>query len=269
MRQHRYQGKLLPEIVARLALLERIVGRHGIDLTLSVDFTDLPEIFQQCRPGERLQKLFDPARGHVDKDNAFWLCGRDCGGQVQHLQAAHQHHMAQGLRAHLDDKLDLYEPQHARVLACKTGSSPLLAQRVGQSVYQGEMWLRGGAAGCRGQGLAPLLIHYGMLQALLRWSPDFLWAFIAGPAVESGLGAKYGYKHCAPDGAVWVLEAAARPLREWFLWMSASDLAGLSREKRLLRRHLTLLSDDGRSADCRRRRQGGHQGRCDVLRKSA
>ncbi|MFC3320515.1 hypothetical protein [Mesorhizobium cantuariense] len=90
----------------------------------------------------------------------------------------------------------------------------------------GDIWLR---EDFRGRGLSTYIggIAFGLAWA--KWSPDFIYALVAGWHIEKGVVDRYGYLHREPHGSVLHLPAHGIHDDDWLVWLTRDELLKMPR----------------------------------------
>ncbi len=125
----------------------------------------------------------------------------------------------------LDNPL-LYAPAGYDIAIDKSDfeTAPAANKITGRVCYLGDYWLE---QSYRNMEFAPLLSEYGKLQALMRFSPDFLYAFMQQRMVERGWAARAGFLHIHPWAPRWQIRGKAKFYDEYFVWISGPELENL------------------------------------------
>jgi hypothetical protein len=144
----------------------------GMKLEVSTDFEHLQRVVQNNDDKTPLYPMFDTSASFISPANGFWVKGTDATGEVVHVQCLRlldldESNLAQHLSAHRykyvvqgdftvpDEKLFAISPAASRI--------------TGRVVYHGQIWLKGGEDGYRGQGISALLPRYALAMSLLNY----------------------------------------------------------------------------------------------------
>jgi hypothetical protein len=202
-------------------------------LSIKNDFRQLCDLSKRLAGKPVPFAPFNPDYTDVGPHNAFWIEGTNGYGETVHVQAvrcddlskttlAHQIHML--LEPYATDEM-LAETQNPGF--CQSEAARKI---TGSVCYHGEIWLRGGRSGYRGQGLSSILPRLILALSLAKWSPDFIWGFGHAWLVEHGIPQKYGYRNLEPRGAYMETSKLSRPINSWIMWLSQADLIDLTHD---------------------------------------
>ncbi len=158
----------------------------------------------------------------------------------------------QALRRETLDGVDLatYWCQKLRRIFCDRNEEvrfderfcPAAREITGAIVEHGEMWIapqiRGKAA------LAGSLSRLALALALIKWAPDYVYAFIAPKLVLNGFSARFGYMHMQPCAIAWLHPAERINADEYLVWMARQDL------EHLVRQPVQRILSDRRALPC-------------------
>lgn len=215
-----------------ISTIDQIAARHGMRIEVSSDF----EAFRQLRVAQPnrtpISPVFDPEVCELNTSNGFWIKGTTETGELIHLQAVRMDDLCGAtLGDHLHRYREIYAPpgvevdlEHSRFWT--TPSSRMICGKV---CYHGEVWLKGGPNGFRGQGLTAALPRLALALAHLTWSPDFMFGLLHPMVACKGLAAREGYMHLEPGGILWQRSDQDEIYDEWLVWMSHRDLQYLMR----------------------------------------
>lgn len=222
------------QISRYIADIDSYAKSKGITLSVRTDFKHLWRLCKKL-PGKPVPiTFFNPALSDANPENAFWIEGTNSRGEVMHVQAARCFDLSDSTLADQIDSLsdhyvtpDVLESED-QVAFCQ---APAARKITGKVCYHGEIWLKGGANGYRGQGLSETLPRLTLALALAKWSPDYIWGFGHSWLVEKGIPQKYGYRHVAPKGAYLAESKFHRPIDSWIMWSSQPDLISLTHQQ--------------------------------------
>lgn len=209
--------------------LRHAAAARGVSLSVSEDFRAFGELSRTLAGRGSLSPMFDPAYSALDEERAFWVVGRDRAGAVVHLQAFRLDWIESSLSETFADWLvPLYRStgDDPRPAAGGLSPSPLANRIAGRVAYHGELWIRPSAA--RGMiGLSDLLPRFGLIEAYLRWQPDWLYGFVSERKACRGLPIRWGYTICQPGVLCWDQPLRDCPLVEWLAAASRADIEHL------------------------------------------
>lgn len=213
--------------------IDAFARSQGISLAIKNDFEELCYLSKRL-PGKPVPFApFHPEYTDVGAENAFWIEGRNGGGEVVHVQAVRCDDLSDTTLAHRIHAL--LEP-YATEEVLETSNdldfcqSPMARKISGKVCYHGEIWLRGGSNGYRGKGLSSILPRMILGLALAKWAPDFIWGFGHAWLVERGIPQKYGYHNVEARGAYMETSKLSRPINSWIMWLAQADLIDLTHE---------------------------------------
>ena len=221
-------GKLF-EMTSRLAEILRALEASGIRIEIGDDFAEYRALRGQQADRGAIYPMFDVASSYVDRSNAFWLCGYDGDGELMHTQAVRLLDLeGVSLANHLDAHRHKYiTPDTTPDPDLTFYSGPdALKTITGQVCYQGDFWLRArGLGGPRSQGATALLSRVLLEVMAGAWNPSYVFAFVPKRLGAKGAHLRYGYNHCEPGR--WIGPDRQVTEEDYFIWMNASDIAGL------------------------------------------
>ncbi|WP_205587530.1 hypothetical protein [Rhizobium jaguaris] len=201
------------------------LGRtSGLHIAMGDDFEEYVQITSKLPGKSPTYPSFRPDCSDLPPGKAFWIIGRDREGRVAHVQA---------LR--LDDLCDTDLAEHlgslrawfadANLSAGPDTSSqcnaPSARSITGRVAYQGDIWLR---KDFRGRGLSTFIGRIAFGLAWAKWSPDFIYALVAGWHIEKGIVDRYGYLHREPHGSILHLPAHGIDDADWLVWLTRDEL---------------------------------------------
>ena len=206
-----------PIRAARLmALYLDEIEAAGIEVEFCQDIGALQAV-QPALEDKPLSPYFHPDAYELVPDNSFWIHGTAKGRTVL-VQAARiddTGHTPLGVL--IDARFRrFFRTDEEPVTDCKA-----MARMQGRCVYHGEGWV---APDFRKTNLARTFIHLGTIAILMRWSPDYIYAFFDEQVVDSGFPSKAWFK---------MYEAIGRHYHGWLLptdligWMDSRHLVNL------------------------------------------
>lgn len=226
--------KMLPsrlfEVSRNLSNSLNALNDAGIHIEIGDDFAQYRGYRSQQTDRGPIYPMFDTASSYIDHTNGFWVCGFDENGQLVHTQAVRLLDMSDiSLATHLKTHRHKYITPDTTPDPDRTyyEGPEALETITGQVCYQGDFWLRAsGLGGPRSQGATSLLS--GILLELMSsaWNPDFVFAFVPQRLGSKGAHLRYGYSHCEPGR--WIGPNQQITEEDYFIWMTARDMANLS-----------------------------------------
>ncbi|RVI63712.1 hypothetical protein [Sinorhizobium meliloti] len=212
------------EVSKYIYAADELARRSGLHLTMGDDFEEYVGITSRLSGKPATTPNFRPDCSDLSLGKAFWIIGRDPEERVAHVQAMR-----------LDDLSDTNIAEHLESLrACFTNpnvqagpgsscisSAPTARKITGRVAYHGDIWLR---EDFRGRGLATLIGRIAFGLAWAKWSPDFIYALVAGWNIEKGIVDRYGYLHREPHGSVLRLPAHRIDDDDWLVWLTRDEL---------------------------------------------
>jgi hypothetical protein len=213
-----------------VAGLCEIARSKGIYLEECHNFDELT-FLNGCLKGKlELTPMFEPRSSELTPENAFWIKGSDEKGEVVHVQAARKYDLSGiSLAQFMESRRAFYSDPHRGGKAnenCVSAAS--MAHRItGTVCYHGEMWLKDGHEGYRGQGLSAVLPRMVMALALAKWAPDYIYGLAWDGIVRKGVALQYGYHNAEQHGVLWNLPLDPEPFDGWLIWLSRRELIDL------------------------------------------
>ncbi|MDL2403802.1 hypothetical protein [Rhizobium mayense] len=219
------QNKVMTlEVSKYICAADELGRRSGVHFTMGDDFEEYVRITSRLPGKSPTFPNFNPECSDLSPEKAFWIIGRDGEGRAAHVQAMR-----------LDDLSDTSVAEHLSSLrACfadpsiKAGlgsscicDAPSARSMTGLVAYRGDMWLR---EDFRGRGLMAFLGRLAFGLAWARWSPDFIYALVAGWYIEKGIADRCGYRHREPHGSVLRLPSHGIDDDDWLVWLTRDDL---------------------------------------------
>lgn len=204
----------------------REAASFGMTLEVSSDFEHLQKVISSNDDKTPLYPMFDPAASFVSAANGFWVKGTNATGEVVHTQGLRMldlddSTLAEHLRAHRFKYVvqgDMTVPDDDLFAV-----SPAATRITGKVVYHGQIWLKGGENGYRGQGISALLPRFALAMALLHWSPDYIFGYVDPKLACRGVLAQYGYYHLEPER--WLTPDGTQSREQWLAWVARDDVA--------------------------------------------
>lgn len=204
-----------------------IFQRFGVTLEVGTDFELYRNLLQEGRPDHELGVPYDPRKSDASPENAFWIVGRNAEGELVHTQALRMLNMGgQTAGDYLATRFRDFPPpvpdlDYAR---SRFRAGPGVKRMRGSVVYHGEFWIAPGADSLRGQGMSCVLGRYGFYQAIQKWDPDHIVAFMAKGIAFKGLAERTGWMHTQPGAVRWFVKGKEDPLEGFLAYMDREDL---------------------------------------------
>ncbi|RWK94382.1 hypothetical protein [Mesorhizobium sp.] len=197
--------------------------KSGLYITMGDDFEEYNRITSRLPGKPPTTPHFRPDCSDLQPRKAFWIIGRDREGSIAHVQAMRLDDLCNtSLAEHLGSlKACFADPdlQAGPSSSCSC-SAPTARSITGLVAYHGDIWLR---ADFRGRGLAAFIGRIAFGLAWAKWSPDWIYALVAGWNIEKGVVDRYGYQHCE-YGSVLRLPALGISHDDWLVWLTRHEL---------------------------------------------
>lgn len=198
----------------------------GMKLEVSTDFEHLQRVVKSNDDKTPLYPMFDTSASFISPANGFWVKGTDAAGEVVHVQGLRLLDLGEStLAEHLSEHRYKYVFQGDYTVPDKNlfAMSRATNSITGRAVYHGQIWLKGGADGYRGQGISALLPRYALAMSLLEWSPDYIFGYVDPKLGCRGVLAQYGYYHFEPER--WWTPDGMRSYEHWMAWVARDDVS--------------------------------------------
>ncbi|MER8703862.1 hypothetical protein [Mesorhizobium sp. M1273] len=202
----------------------KLARKSGLHITMGDDFEEYVRITGKLRGKSPTDPNFRPDCSDLLAGKAFWIIGRDRQDRVAHVQAMRLDDLS---NTTLDEHLGTLRAFFADPeLKAGPGSScncyaPSARGITGLVAYRGDLWLR---EDFRGRGLLAFLGRIAFGLAWAKWSPDFIYALVAGWNIEKGVADRNGYLHKEPHGAILRLPAQRIYEDDWLVWLTREDM---------------------------------------------
>lgn len=209
-----------------VARITEIAKSVGIDLQVGDDFTDYAEVIFEERPEQVLGDPFNCAAQYIKPGSGFYIIGRNQDGELVHTQAMKQ----VSLRGHdlggfLEQNYMDFPPPWDDIDETGSGARPGPSARSirGNVVYHGDLWLKSGPE-YRGTGIVGALTRLAMSVAWARYTPDYIFGFIAAGHSLKGLAEREGYMHCEPNALTWKTRSGDKNMNAFMVHNSRQDI---------------------------------------------
>lgn len=214
------------DVAPILASSDTILDQHGIDITLGSNFQEYADVLKAERPAQKLGDPFNPDLHDLNETNSFWMLGRNQNGDLMHTQAFKTIDLgAQSLSGYLSREFHTFPPPIPGVDYAKSSYQPSPGSHwiTGQTVYHGEVWMAPAGKLYRGNGLSTVLTRYGLLEAINRWDPDWIFAFMLRQVVFKGFSERVGYMHAEPGALKWAVHGREQLIEAFLIYLSRED----------------------------------------------
>ena len=209
-----------------IATSRDILLQNRISVSVGSNFYEYRRILATERPQQVLGAPFNPDVHNLNSGNAFWLVGRDSEGELMHTQAARLIDLKkQNLSRYMLKKFREFPPaipdldlQRSRYRA-----GPGANRITGRVIYHGEVWMGDEPGRYRGTGLSTVLARSGLLVAMQRWNPDYIFGFMAQTVAFKGFAERMGYFHNEPGALRWYRQGVDKPLEGFLTYLSNED----------------------------------------------
>ena len=219
-----------PNFSQFITAINDIVGNEGLELEVGSDFL-LFEHYVNIQPARNPPApKFSTRHNDLNESNAFWIVGKNSGGEVVHTQAVCTIDLkGDTLQEHISCNLMAFAMPGYSIDETRSHYFPGPASRLirGKVCYHGELWLKSGPDGFRGAGMTAILARLALAMSLLKWSPDYVFGFMPPIAACKGLAAREGYVHAQPRSILWSVEERKELVEDWIVWMSRNDIRHL------------------------------------------
>ncbi len=199
----------------------------GVSLTAGSNFEDYRMLLKEARPDHILGDPFEPRLHDLNPTNAFWMIGRNSAGHIIHTQAMRMIEtggvsLGEYLRFNFRD----FPPSGVDIdlERSRFRAGPGVSRVFGTACYHGEYWIGGEPGEFRGTGLSSLLGRYAFWEAMNRWDPDNVFAFMQKEVVCKGFAARHAYLHMQPGALRWFLTGVDTPIEGYLTYMDRADM---------------------------------------------
>ncbi len=219
--------QIIRESARFIASSRNILRLNGLDLTVGSDFEEYAEIVRRERPMQALGAPFDPNRVKLTSANSFWLVGRNSADELIHTQACRVVPLrGKNLGNYLMRSFRDYPPAvpDLDLKRSRYRATPGAHRIDGTVVYHGEVWMAPEKGMYRGSGLSTVMARSGLLEAMQKWDPDWLFGFMAQNVAFKGFAERMGYMHNEPGALRWYREGNDRPMEGFLSYLSRDEL---------------------------------------------
>lgn len=206
-----------------LLLADRAARDRGVYLSLEDDFEALVALNEANRAHwHPLAPNFHPRFSAIDRNNGFWILGRNDDGEAVLTQVVRYYPLDDVTLADELRSLRFFYADPARYARsgerCEV-SAPNAARIRGRVVSSGGTWFR---PDYRGRGLASIVPRMGRAIALSRWNTDFAFSLVLRSLAEKGMARRYGFRQV--EYAVdWRGSSAGEHLEFALMWITQDD----------------------------------------------
>ncbi len=206
--------------------IANLAFERGLTLHVGSDFDEYAQTVAEHRPEQPLGEPFDPKIQPVNHTNGFWITGWNRAGELVHTQAMRRFQPTSNLADFLAKNFREFPPSGLPLDLKNSRYLPGPGARGirGFTCYHGEAWLKPGDDSYRGTGIAGTLARFALANAVLRWSPDYIFGFMPERHAFRGLVEREGYMHSDPGALYWHLQDSPEVLRGYMVWMGREDL---------------------------------------------
>ncbi|MDE1131024.1 MAG: hypothetical protein OSA49_05620 [Ascidiaceihabitans sp.] len=209
-----------------IASSQQILTDGGLSVQIGTDFDEYREILLRDRPKQALGAPFDPDIQNLNAGNAFWLTGRDLDGDLMHTQAARLLDLKhENLGGYMFNRFREFPPAIPDIDLDRSRfrASPGARNITGRVIYHGEVWMSDKPGLFRGNGLSTVLARYGLLTAMQRWNPDYIFGFMARTVAFKGFAERMGYMHNEPGALRWYRKGSDVPMEGFLSYLSNEE----------------------------------------------
>lgn len=209
-----------------IATSRDILRQYGIEITIGSNFKDYSQIIKSERKVQNLGAPFDYEKYDLQEKDSFWLIGRNAEGDLIHTQAAKKVHLkGKTLAQHLLTKFRDFPPPIPGVDFDRSRfrATPGSHRIAGNVVYHGEVWMAPEEGLYRGTGLSTVMARSGLLEAMRRWNPDYVYGFMLRQVAFKGFAERMGYMHNEPGALSWHIAGREQPLEAFLTYLSQED----------------------------------------------
>jgi len=208
------------------ACMARIAAK-GMLLEIGSDFETFADLVNRHARRGPLTPKFDPAIEPVDGQNAFWILGRNELGEIVHTQAIRIMDIGEGtLAEHIREEFPAYTPPKWRLISGMNQYNPGPGSHAmrGRVCYHGDFWILGGDHGFRGRGMNVVTSRLAMAIAMVKWNPDYIYAYMHSLVACSGVAPRGGFMHMEQNNLFWSIPGYDELLEAWMVWSARRDI---------------------------------------------
>lgn len=209
-----------------IATSGNILGASKIEITVGSDFEIYKTVVEEGRPSQKLGDPFNPDYHDLDAETGFWLIGRNQFGELIHTQAFKTISLQDvALSTYLMRNYQNFPPPIPGVDLGRSRyrASPGAHRINGHAVYHGEVWMAPDDGLYRGTGLSSVLTRAGILEAVNRWDPDWIFGFMLRAVAFKGFSERVGYMHTEPGALKWAVHGREQLLEAFMVYLSRED----------------------------------------------
>lgn len=203
--------------------LDDLAKKSGLRIATGDNFDEYVRITSRLPGKPPTTPHFRPDCSALPPGKAFWIVGRDREGSIAHVQAMRLDDISHtNLAEHLRSLKGCYDDPDLKAgpsSSCSC-SAPTADTIKGLVAYHGDMWLR---EDFRGRDLTSFVGRLALGLAWAKWSPDLIYALVAGWIIEKGVVDRYGYQH-REYGSILRLPALGISHDDWLVWLTRDEL---------------------------------------------
>lgn len=214
-------------ISAELLRIRRSLLNIGLKIDCLTNFEKLHDVYRPTTGSAGLTGVFDYRHSDIGPSNGFWILATNTANDILHIQAVRHDFLSQiDLVQHWQQNSQIFYPAGYKIDFDLSDFhvAPAAYEMTGSICYLGDYWLD---ESLRNMKIAPLLSEYGKLEALLRFSPRTLYAFMQEKMVKRGWAARAGFLHFHPWAPRWNIKGTTSFYDEYFVWISGEELERL------------------------------------------
>ena len=204
-----------------------ILHSAGIRIEVGTDFDIYAKIVAKGRLVQGLGAPFDPQLHDLNETNAFWLVAYNSEGVLIHTQAAKMVKMeGKTLSQYMMGRFREFPPALPDIdfVRSRYRATPGAHGISGDVVYHGDIWVSQEAGEYRGVGLSTVFARYGLMLAMEKWNPDFIFGFMARTVAFKGFAERMGYFHNEPGSLRWYRHGNDTAMEGFLSYLSNADV---------------------------------------------
>jgi len=203
------------------------ITAEGLILEIGSDFDRFIDAIENHSSRGPVTPKFDPRIERLGEDNAFWILGRNGKGEVVHTQAIRIMDIGDGtLAEHIREEFPAYTPPLWTLVSDMEQYRPGPGSNSirGIACYHGDFWLKGGKDGFRGRGMNVLTSRLAMAICVMKWDPDYIYAYMHSLVACSGIAPRGGFMHMEQNNLFWSIPGYDELLEAWMVWSGREDI---------------------------------------------
>ena len=206
------------------------IAAAGLILEIGSDFKIFSNAIEKHTARSPVTPKFNPDIERLDETNAFWMLGRNEHNEIVHTQAIRLMDIGnKTLAEHALEEFPNYTPPLWTLVSdmSQYRPGPGSCKIHGTICYHGDFWFKGGKGGFRGRGMNVLTSHLAMAMSLVKWNPDYIYAYMNSLVACSGVAARGGFMHMEQNNLYWSIPGYSELLETWMVWSSRQDILHL------------------------------------------